>query len=75
MQYLLMCCFDESRWAKIPQAQRDKIMKDYGEWAQECAKSGQHRATIKLQSSSTARTIRKKNGGPVITDGPFAETK
>jgi hypothetical protein len=75
MQYLLMCCFDERLWTKIPEAQRDKIMQDYGKWVEESIRNGQHRSTAKLQSPSTARTIREKNGSPVITDGPFAETK
>ena len=42
---------------------------------QERIESGQHRAGAKLASSSTAITIREKDGKPVITDGPFAETK
>ena len=28
MQYLLMCCFDENLWARIPDSQRDEIMRD-----------------------------------------------
>ena len=75
MQYLLMCCFDEDRWAKISESQRDKVMQDYHRWIQEHIDSGQHRAGAKLGSSATAITIREKDGKPVITDGPFAETK
>ena len=29
MQYLLLCCFDETRWAQMPDAQKDKIMQEY----------------------------------------------
>jgi len=75
MQYLLMCCFDENRWEKIPEAERDGIMQEYGAWVQDISKSGQHVATAKLRPSSTATTVRLKNGKSVITDGPFAETK
>jgi len=75
MQYLLMCCFDEDRWEKIPEAERDGIMREYGAWVQGVTKSGQHLATAKLRSSATATTVRFKNGKSVITDGPFAETK
>ena len=72
MQYLLMCCFDEKQWGKIPESQRDEIMQEYGEFVQNIAKSG---PGAKLQSSSTATTVRGRNGKPVLTDGPFAETK
>src|SRR4051812_36725041 len=75
MQYLLMCCFDEKRWDAIPESERDSIMRKYGEFIQDTVKSGQYLAGAKLQSTSSATTVRAKNGKPVITDGPFAETK
>ncbi|MGH8532590.1 MAG: YciI family protein [Gammaproteobacteria bacterium] len=75
MQYLLMCCFDETQWRKIPESQRDAIMEEYGEFVQSIVKSGHYLAGAKLQSISTATTVRGRNGKPVITDGPFAETK
>jgi hypothetical protein len=75
MQYMLMCCFDEKRWQEIPEAQRDGIMREYGEFVQSLVNSGHYLAGAKLQSSLTAATVRSKNGKPAITDGPFAETK
>jgi len=75
MRYLLLCCFDEKRWEAIPESQRNGIMREYGELLQSLDTSGQHLASAQLQSSSTATTVRGRNGKPVITDGPFAETK
>ena len=75
MQYLLMCCFDEKQWEKIPESQRGEIMQEYGEFVQSIVRSGHYLAGAKLQSSSTATTVRGRNGKPVLTDGPFAETK
>jgi hypothetical protein len=75
MRYLLLCCFDEERWEAIPESQRGRIMREYGELLQVLDKSGQHLASAKLQSSSAATTVRGRNGKPVVTDGPFAETK
>ena len=76
MQYMLMCCFDEERWARVPEAQKSEIMKEYDEFIQAVGKSGHLRASVKLQSSSTSTTVRATaNGKTVITDGPFAETK
>jgi hypothetical protein len=75
MQYLLMCCFDEERWDKIPEPQRDNIMQKYGKVVEELVKSGHLRAGAKLSPSSVATTVRERNGKPAITDGPFAETK
>jgi len=75
MRYLLLCCFDEKRWNAIPEPQRDAIMRDYGALLQSLDQSGQHLATGKLQPTATAATVRSKNGKPIISDGPFAETK
>ena len=75
MQYMLMCCFDENAWEKLPVAEKDKIMKEYGEVVQSLAKSGRLRGGAKLYPTSAATTVRMKNGAPAFTDGPFAETK
>ena len=75
MQYLLMCCFDEKQWENLPEAQREGIMREYGELVRDLVKSGHHLAGAKLRSTSTATTVRGKNGKPAIVDGPFAETK
>jgi len=31
MQYMLMCCFDEELWAKLPDTQKGQIMQEYDE--------------------------------------------
>jgi hypothetical protein len=75
MKYLLLCYFSEDLWRKIPEAQRNKIMQEYNDVVQETVKSDQLRDGAKLTPSASATTVRKQNGKPVITDGPFAETK
>ncbi len=75
MQYMLMCCFDEKQWAKMPEAQKHGIMEQYAEFEQDIVKSGHFRAGAKLQPTSTTTTLREKNGKLITTDGPFAETK
>jgi hypothetical protein len=75
MQYLLMCCFDEKEWDALPKTQRDEVMRDYGAWIENTAKTGHYLAGAKLQATASATTLRGKGGKPLITDGPFAETK
>ena len=75
MQYMLMCCFDEKAWTKLPDEDRESIMREYGELMQSLAKHGHLRGSGKLRSSSSATTVRMKNGKPILTDGPFAETR
>jgi hypothetical protein len=75
MQYMLMCCFDEKAWTKLSDEDKEIIMGEYGELMQGLAKDGYLRGSGKLRSSSSATTVRMKNGKPVLTDGPFAETR
>jgi hypothetical protein len=75
MQYLLICCCDESLWAKLPEAERGRIMGEYGRFIQDLKASGRLLAGAKLDQCASAVTVREKNGKPFITDGPFAETK
>jgi hypothetical protein len=75
MQYMLMCCFDESRWATLPDEEKRAIMTEYGQVIDDLVESGRLRAGGRLHPTSTATTVRRKNGKLVVTDGPFAETK
>jgi len=75
MKYLLLCCFNEEQWEAIPEAQRNGIMRRYGEFLQSLDRSGRHLASAKLRASPTASTVRARDGMPAVTDGPFAETK
>lgn len=75
MQYMLMCCIEEKRWLALPDAERDAVMKSYGEWVAGLEHAGKHRATEKLAWSRAAKTLRVLDGRPVVTDGPYAETK
>lgn len=75
MQYLILCCFDESRWEAAPEAERTRVMSAYGEFVAAAKASGRYLAGAKLDHSGHAVTIRQGAGDADVTDGPFAETK
>jgi len=75
MQYLLMCCMDEKAWDALPDSRRDAVMQQYGEWLDEARTRGRYLAGAKLQPTSSATTVRSRNGKASVVDGPFAETK
>src|SRR5262245_27471855 len=75
MQFLLMCCMDESQWMDLPESHRQRIMEAYGNFVEGLKKGGHYVAGAKLDRSSHAVSVRRKNGKSAITDGPFAETK
>ena len=75
MQYMMLCCFDEYAWETLSDAQKDKIMRDYGALIQDLVKSGRLRGGGQLHPTGAATTVRMKQGKLAFTDGPFAETK
>jgi hypothetical protein len=75
MQYMLLCCIDESEWAGLAGAERDQVMKEYEAFVQGIVTSGHYRAGGRLDGVATSTTLRERNGRLVTTDGPFAETK
>jgi hypothetical protein len=74
MQYLLMYCFDETRWAQLPDARSGQIMQEYRAFIQGIVMSGHCRASLKPYPSSMATTVREQHGKLLTTEGPFAET-
>jgi hypothetical protein len=75
MQCLLLCCFDEKKWASLPDSQRNTIMDEYGNLVRELKSSGQLLGGAKLDACAAAVTVRERNGKALVIDGPFAETK
>ena len=75
MQFVLMCCFDESRWNALPEERRDDIMRAYKAWVDEQVAAGRYVTGSKLEASPAATTVRERDGKAVIVDGPFSEAK
>src|ERR1700719_184591 len=75
MKYLCLIYDNESEWAKFPKDLRDKYMGEYMEFGDSVKKSGQYVGANQLQPTSTATTVRIRNGKVSTTDGPYAETK
>ena len=74
MQYLLMIYQSEAEAGKIEAATSQKIIEEYGAFTQSIIQSGNFKAGDALQPTSTATTVRVRNGKTLTTDGPFAET-
>ena len=73
MQFLLLTYDQEKRWTALGQADQAADYQDFAAFGKEFAdaiKGGQA-----LHPSPTAKTVRVRNDKPLVTDGPFAETK
>jgi hypothetical protein len=74
MQYLLMIYRAEADLGKMDAAARKAMTAEYGAFTQSIIQSGHFKAGDGLQPSSTATTVRVRDGKTLTTDGPFAET-
>lgn len=72
MQYLLLIYENENNRAA---PDRSKMMEEYGKFTKSIIESGNFKAGDALQPTATATTVRLKDGKPVTTHGPFAETR
>ena len=75
MQYLLMIYRNEADLGKMDAAARKAMTAEYGAFTQSIIQSGHFKAGDGLQPTSTATTIRVRDGKTLTTDGPFAETR
>jgi hypothetical protein len=75
MQYLLIIYANEAEYAKIDPATSKKVMEEYGVFSQSIIQSGAFKAGDRLQPTTTATTVRIRDGKTLTTDGPFAETR
>jgi hypothetical protein len=75
MRYMLLIYMSEADYSHMTSEEREAIMQGHGLFAQEAMQRGILMGGAPLQSTSTARTVRVRNGKTLVTDGPFAETK
>ena len=75
MQYLLLIYQNEKQWLGLSEAERGQVIEEYGAFTEGIVKSGHFQAGDALQPTSTATTVRVRDGKTMITDGPFAETR
>ena len=75
MQYLLMIYGEESQWGTLSEAERGKLMADYGTFTKGIVESKNMLGGNRLESVATATTVRVRDGKTTKTHGPFAETR
>jgi hypothetical protein len=75
MKYLCLIYNDEREMGTMPRPDGEKMMAEYTEFTESIKKSGHYKGGDALQPTTTATTVRVRQGKVSTTDGPFAETK
>ena len=72
MTYMLLIYLEEK---SLSESERSQCYQDSAAFGRELHERGQYVSAAPLHPTSTATSLRVKNGKRVITDGPFAETR
>jgi hypothetical protein len=59
----------------LSETRREECYRESAQLARQLKSSGQYLATAPLHPTSTATSIRMREGKRLVTDGPFAETR
>jgi hypothetical protein len=73
MKYMLLIYLDEK--GSPNDAEREKCYVESAEYAQQLNARGKFLGAAPLHPTSTATSLRMREGKPLVTDGPFAETR
>ena len=75
MQYLALLYDNENSDRDLTPEQQGEVIKRYFAFNEEAKAAGVFVAGEALKPTSTATSIRNRDGKMLMTDGPFAETK
>ncbi len=75
MHYVLMIHAAESRFSTLSKEQGEGVLKAYGEYTKNLFATGRAGDCAALEPTSTATSVRVRDGKRVVQDGPFAETR
>ena len=75
MQYLLLLYHDEKWFHALSEGEKGKLRQEYFALIDDLKQKGQYLGGNPLQPTTTAKTVRVRDKKPMVTDGPFAETR
>jgi len=75
MKFICLVYAEPDALSALSPTEKSELDRDSLAYDEELEAKGHFLAASALQSVKTARTVRVRHGKPVVTDGPFAETK
>jgi hypothetical protein len=75
MKFMLIVHHDEEAFGKIEKEKRQQMLAESIELTHQLHAAGQYLSASPLQPAATAVMVRVREGKPLVTDGPFIETR
>jgi hypothetical protein len=75
VKYMLLTYLDEKAWLSLSEAEQQQMMAECTPHMEQLIAKGKFLGGAPLHPTSTAATVRLRDGDRLVTDGPFAETR
>jgi len=75
VKYVVLIYNNPATWEAMPQAERDRVLSIHNRMIRELTESGELLRVDGLAHPTNTKTVRLRDGQPVVTDGPFSEAK
>jgi hypothetical protein len=75
MKYLLLVHHDEDAFSAMSETIRKEMLEESVQLTHQLHTKGQYLSASPLHPASTAVLVRVREGMPLVTDGPFVETR
>lgn len=75
MKYMLLIYGNQEKWASIPAESWPEQIAKQDAFNAKFRQSGELLAAYGLADAAAARLVRRTDGAPAVTDGPYLETK
>ncbi|WP_410658284.1 YciI family protein [Amycolatopsis sp. lyj-112] len=75
MKYMIMITMNPAAWDAVGEDERNEVMARIDPFMQKLTESGELLGTQALGEPKESTVVRVRDGVPVVTDGPFAESK
>lgn len=75
MKYILLVHHDEEAFGKLCETKRQRMLEESVQLTHQLHANRQYLSASPLHPASTAAIVRVRDGKPLVTDGPFVETR
>lgn len=75
MKYMFLTYLDEKAWLSLSETEQQQLMAECMPHLEQLIASGKFLGGAPLHPTAAGSTVRLQQGKPLVTDGPFAETR
>lgn len=75
MKYVVLIYTNPATWAGLAANEQGRVIKVHNDLIDELTASGEFLNIYRLAHGANTKAIRLQAGAPVVTDGPFGESK